>query len=99
MKRAVLLVALLLATTAAAQTVDVNRANQLDLTRAGLSPGQAAQVVLERQKHGPYTRIEDLESVPGLRPDVYNRVRPHLSVGPQPSGPNVQELLQKQQAR
>jgi competence protein ComEA len=37
-----------------------------------------------RLKHGPFRRLEDLLNVPGIGPATLERIRPWVTVSPEP---------------
>ena len=75
MKR--LLASLLLAPLsvgAAFASVNVNTAQQSELTRVkGLDKHKAKAIIEHRAKNGPYDSLEDLAQLPGFSPDLLIR--------------------------
>lgn len=71
-------------------TLDLNRASADDLAAVpGLSPGLAAEIVADRDRRGPFDRVEAIERVRGIGPARLARARPFLAVAPDgwPAGP------------
>ncbi|MEM9040291.1 MAG: helix-hairpin-helix domain-containing protein [Actinomycetota bacterium] len=49
--------------------IDVNRADATELdTLPGVGPATAEAIVMERERNGPFSSIDDLERVPGIGP-------------------------------
>ncbi|BDU76182.1 ComEA family DNA-binding protein [Mesoterricola sediminis] len=68
---------------APASPVDLNAATATELVQLpGVGPGIAARIVAHRKAHGPFRRPEDLLEVRGLGNRVFQRLRPHVTVGP-----------------
>jgi competence protein ComEA len=64
------------------ERLDVNRASTDELTLIpGIGPKLAARIVEERSRRGGFERLEDLRSVRGLGPKVWQRVEPFVEVG------------------
>ncbi|MGH7742382.1 MAG: ComEA family DNA-binding protein [Candidatus Eiseniibacteriota bacterium] len=64
---------------APAQPLDLNRAAAGDLARLpGIGPVLAARILAERSARGEFSRPEDLLSVRGIGPRLFERLRPHL---------------------
>jgi hypothetical protein len=62
-----------------AEPVDVNRASEPELVRLpGVSPALAARIVAAR----PFTDVDDLRRVRGLRPGLFERLRPLVAALP-----------------
>lgn len=62
--------------------LDLNRASYPELMLLpGLGPGRAAEVVLSRLRHGPFSSPESLLRVPGIGRDTVDRLAPHIEVG------------------
>jgi competence protein ComEA len=51
----------------------------------GIGPTKAAAIAAFRQKHGTFTRIDDLDRVKGFGRKTLARIRPNLSL----SGPTT----------
>ena len=63
----------------AGETVDPNRASEVELDRLpGLGPAAARALVARRQKAGGFSGPEDLLEVQGIGPATLDRIRPHL---------------------
>ncbi len=68
--------------------VDPNRASAEDLAAVpGLSPGLAAEIVADRDRRGPFERVEALERVRGIGPARLARARSFLAVAPEEAAP------------
>jgi competence protein ComEA len=83
-------VAAVLATSAPAPigegSVNLNTATVEELIRLpGVGPAKAAAIAAFRQKHGTFSRIEDLDRVKGFGRKTLARLRPNLSL----SGPTT----------
>lgn len=64
------------------QPLDLNRAGAADLARLpGIGPVLAARIVQARRERGSFARIEDLLTVRGIGPRLFERLRPHLTLG------------------
>jgi competence protein ComEA len=58
------------------RSVDVNRARIAELaTLPGIGPVRAEAIVLYRVRHGPFSRLADLQRVDGIGPDTVARLR------------------------
>ncbi len=69
-----------------AGTVNLNTATVEELIRLpGIGPAKAAAIAAFRQKHGGFSRIEDLDRVKGFGRKTLARLRPNLSL----SGPTT----------
>lgn len=63
--------------------VDVNRASVVDLELLpGLGRARAEGIVLERIRHGPFRRIEDLQRVDGIGPALVRAIEPFAECAP-----------------
>jgi competence ComEA-like helix-hairpin-helix protein len=64
-----------------AQQVDVNTADLAELERLpGIGPGLAGRIADHRRTHGPFTHPEDVQDVPGIGPQTYDRIKARLVV-------------------
>ena len=64
------------------EPVDINTAGINELsTLPGIGPATAARIIEDRQKHGPYRRVDDLLRVKGIGPKKLARLRPHVRIG------------------
>ena len=62
-------------------TVNLNTASVEELIRLpGIGPAKAAAIAAFRQKHGPFTHIDDLDRVKGFGRKSMARLRPYLSL-------------------
>lgn len=67
--------------TAPAGLINLNTASTSDLERLpGIGPALAERIVADRQRNGPFRRIEDLDRVPGIGPTLLARLRPLVSI-------------------
>jgi competence protein ComEA len=65
--------------TVASCPIDVNRASVGELQALpGVGPGRAEALVLERIRHGPFARLEQLARVHGFGPELLRRLAPHV---------------------
>lgn len=65
------------------QPLDANRASAAELEGLpGIGRTLARRIVEQRELHGPYARIEDLERVDGVGPALLRRLRNLLEVTP-----------------
>jgi len=61
--------------------IDINRATWVEWTQLeGIGPILAQRIVDDRQQHGPYATIEELQRVKGIGPKTIERLRPWLEV-------------------
>lgn len=61
--------------------IDLNRATQQDFERLpGIGPSLAKHLVDHRTQHGPYRRIEDLQTVKGIGAKRFERLIPFVTV-------------------
>lgn len=61
--------------------LDLNRATQEEFERLpGIGPTLAKQLVDHRRTHGPYRRIEDLQTVKGIGAKRFERLMPFVTV-------------------
>ncbi|MFT4626624.1 MAG: competence protein ComEA [Myxococcota bacterium] len=66
-----------------ATPINVNEASAAQLERLpGIGPVLAARVVVDRDEHGPYPQLDDLQRVRGIGPALVERVRPYTTVPP-----------------
>ena len=62
--------------------LDINRATAAELAQIpALGGGLAAAIVRQRLAVGPFRSLPELQTVPGLTPEVYLAARPYLSIG------------------
>mgnify|MGYP001347411915 CR=1 FL=1 len=60
--------------------VDVNHADVMEITRLPrVGPALAQRIVAWRTAHGPFGRLERLDSVPGVGPRLVEALRPFVS--------------------
>jgi competence protein ComEA len=71
-------------TASTSQTlIDVNSASVEELqTLPGIGATRAADIVAYREAHGPFQRVEDIESVPGIGPGILERIALLITVEP-----------------
>jgi competence protein ComEA len=59
--------------------VDLDRATAEDLAAVpGIGPGLAAEVVRDRDEHGPFRTPDDLKRVRGIGPSRMEKARPWI---------------------
>lgn len=72
---------------APAGPVDVNRASAAELaTLPRVGPTLAQRIVDDREAHGPYATLADLDRVPGLGPATIREIAPHATAGADQNG-------------
>lgn len=63
--------------------IDLNSASAAELEALPrIGPALARRIVDDREKHGPFRKIEDLDRVPGIGPKTLELVRPFAKVSP-----------------
>lgn len=76
----------------AVQAVDLNRATRSELLQVpGIGPSLADRIVAHRDAHGRFSRVEDLDRVPGFGAVTVERVRPWVTVLAVAAEPSVTE--------
>lgn len=60
---------------------DPNTADSATLLRLGLAPWQVRSIYKYRAKGGRYHRAEDFQRVPGMTPEVWNRLATVIQIG------------------
>lgn len=61
--------------------IDVNQAGWVDwMQLEGVGPALASRIVADRQVHGPFATIDDLQRVPGIGPATLDRIRGSLRI-------------------
>jgi len=69
--------------TSSEATIDLNRANAAELTRLpGVGRALATRIVAAREAVGPFTTVDDLQRVRGLRRNKIDRLRPLVTAAP-----------------
>ena len=62
--------------------VDVNAATWIEWSQLeGIGPALAHRIVAERNAHGPFRSIDDVDRVPGIGPAKLDQMRPWLTIG------------------
>jgi competence ComEA-like helix-hairpin-helix protein len=65
------------------EPVDLNRADAAELARLpGIGAVLAARIVQARRERGRFERSEDLLTIRGIGPRLFERLRPHLRLFP-----------------
>ena len=65
-----------------AAAIDINKGTVNDLQKLpGIGPSLAKQIVAYREKHGPFSRIEDLMVIKGIGFKKWKEIRPFVRVG------------------
>lgn len=55
--------------------IDVNAANEAELTLLpGIGPALAARIVTDREQHGPFATLDDLQRVRGIGPVTVEQI-------------------------
>ncbi len=63
--------------------VDLNRATKSELMQVpGIGPQLAERIVLHREAHGKFGRVDDLAGVHGIGDATLNKLRPWLAIHP-----------------
>ena len=71
--------------------IDVNTANWVQWRNLpGIGDVLARRVVADRDRHGPFATIDDLDRVRGIGPKLLDRIRPYVFVGDRPADANRQ---------
>ncbi|MFO0176579.1 MAG: ComEA family DNA-binding protein [Planctomyces sp.] len=61
--------------------IDVNQAGGVDwMQLEGVGPSLASRIVADREVHGPFATIDDLQRVPGIGPATLDRIRTSLRI-------------------
>lgn len=64
--------------------IDINRASRFEWEELeGIGPALASRIVGDREKHGPFHKIEDLKRVHGIGPKMLEKLGPFLEVTPE----------------
>jgi competence ComEA-like helix-hairpin-helix protein len=64
--------------------IDLNSASAAELEALPrIGPALARRIVDDREKYGPFRKIEDLDRVPGIGPKTLELVRPYAKVTPE----------------
>ncbi len=65
--------------------LDLNRADAASLEALPrLGPALASRIVADREAHGPYRSLADLQRVPGIGERTIDLIAPHVVVHPPP---------------
>lgn len=73
------------ATPTPSARLDLNTASVEELERLpGIGPRTAQAIVDYRLKHGPFRRLEDLLAISGIGPATLERIRPWVTIHPEP---------------
>ncbi|CDH45218.1 MAG: helix-hairpin-helix domain-containing protein [Candidatus Competibacteraceae bacterium] len=72
-----------------AQAIDINTATaeQMDKALKGIGPKKAADIVKYREANGPFTSVDDLAKVPGIKGKTLDMIKPMVTVGDMPAMP------------
>jgi competence protein ComEA len=61
--------------------IDLNRADRTELRQLpGVGEATATRILDHRQAHGPFRRVDELASVPGIGPATVEKLRPWVTV-------------------
>ena len=60
---------------------DPNTADSTSLLRLGLAPWQVRAIYKYRARGGRYHRVEDFQRLPGMTPELWNRLEPVVRIG------------------
>lgn len=77
------LIGILVAVAVEAVQIDINNADAALMAAeiGGLGIGRAEAIVRHREKHGPFTSVEQLSNVPGISKRIIDNNRGHLTAG------------------
>lgn len=68
--------------------VDLNRATEAELhLLPGVGPKSVQAILSYREKHGGFTRVEDLTTIPGIKEGKLRTLRPYITVDPRNAQP------------
>lgn len=68
-------------TSTAGSLLDLNTATAAQLEHLpGIGPALAARIIADRQKHGLYTSVDQLDRVQGIGAKTLDKLRPYLTV-------------------
>jgi competence protein ComEA len=63
--------------------INVNTATAIELEQIpGIGPALAQRIITDRETNGPFTSVEDLTRINGIKEGVLARLRPYVSVTP-----------------
>ncbi len=63
--------------------ININTANAAELeTLPGVGPSLAARIITDREQNGPYSSVEDLMRVSGIKDGILSKIRAYITVGP-----------------
>lgn len=86
----VLLLATLLPLTVYAAVININTASARQLeTLKGIGPSKASAIIEYREKHGLFTKIEDIQKVSGIGPVTFANIKESITVGDTASRPEA----------
>jgi competence protein ComEA len=61
--------------------IDINKASAEQLTRIpGIGKVMAERIILFREEHGPFRRVEDLLKIKGIGEKSLQKLRPYVKV-------------------
>ena len=61
--------------------INLNRADRADLMRLpGITSAMATRILKHRERHGRFDRVDELQQVPGIDPETYTKLQPHIYV-------------------
>ena len=61
--------------------VNINRANQEELmTLPGIGEGKAKQIMEYRQENGPFSQIEDIMKISGIKEHLFEKIKDAICV-------------------
>jgi competence protein ComEA len=65
--------------------ININTASIPELeSLPGIGPEKAENIVVYRNEHGPFERIEEIENVSGIGPVTFEKIKALISVSDQP---------------
>ena len=81
MKRLLLGLALLLASSMALAAININTATKEELTTIkGIGDKRAQEIIDYRKKNGDFKSVDELEKVPGIGPGTMKQIRSQVTV-------------------
>lgn len=62
--------------------ININTASQAELeTLSGIGPEYAQRIIQFRLENGPFKQVEEVQSVSGIGPVTFEKIRPYITVG------------------
>jgi len=65
--------------------ININTASQALIEQLpGIGPSKAVSIITYRQEHGPFTKIDDIQNVPGIGTGLFNSMKDLITVNSLP---------------